>query len=93
MNDDTSKITGPIKEYILAEFLPGEDPAALTDSTPLVTSGVLDSIATLKMVAFLDSRFNITIAAHEADVEHMNTVASMVQLVRSKLAEKRVPQP
>jgi acyl carrier protein len=88
MSDDKSTIEGPIKEYILAEFLPGEDPAALTDSTPLVTSGVLDSIATLKMVAFLDERFHISIEAHEADVEHMNTVADMARLVRSKLAKK-----
>ena len=88
MSDDKSAIEGPIKEFILAEFLPGEDPAALTDSTPLVTSGVLDSIATLKMVAFLDERFHISIEAHEADVEHMNTVADMARLVRSKLAKK-----
>jgi acyl carrier protein len=88
MSDDKSAIEGPIKEFILAEFLPGEDPAALTDSTPLITSGVLDSIATLKMVAFLDERFHITIEAHVADVEHMNTVADMARLVRSKLAKK-----
>ena len=28
-----------IKAYILEEFLPGQDPAELTDSTPLITGG------------------------------------------------------
>jgi acyl carrier protein len=84
---DKNAIEVPIKEFILAEFLPGEDPAALTESTPLVTAGILDSIATLKVVAFLEERFKITVAAHEADVDHMNTVADMAGMVRSKLAK------
>ena len=37
-----------VKAYILKEFLPGENPAELVDSTPLITGGILDSIATLK---------------------------------------------
>jgi acyl carrier protein len=75
-----------IREYILAEFLPGEDPAALTDTTPLITTGILDSIATLKAVAFLEERFQISIAAHEANVEHFNTVTDIARLVRAKQA-------
>jgi acyl carrier protein len=85
---DQTAIEGPIKEYILAEFLPGEDPAALTDTTPLLTTGILDSIATLKVVAFLEQRFSIPIAAHEANVDHLNTVADMVRLVRQKQKAK-----
>jgi acyl carrier protein len=88
MTDDKTAIEGPIEEFILAEFLPGEDPAALTDATPLVTSGVIDSIATLKLVAFLEERFHVTIQAHETDVDHLNTVADMARLIRSKLAQK-----
>jgi len=37
-----------VRKFILAEFLPGEDPSRLTPTTPLMSSGVLDSIATLK---------------------------------------------
>jgi acyl carrier protein len=86
MANDKPAVEEAIKEYILAEFLPGEDPAALTDATPLVTAGILDSIATLKVVAFLEERFKVTIAANETDVDHMNTVADMARMVRSKQA-------
>lgn len=88
MNEDRQDIEGAIKEFILAEFLPGEDPAALTDATALVTAGILDSIATLKVVTFLEERFGVNIEAHETDVEHMNTVADMARLVRSKRVTK-----
>ena len=70
--------------YILKEFLPGEDPNELTDATPLVTGGILDSLATLKLVAFLEERFGITLEAHEADVEHLNTICDITELVLSK---------
>lgn len=75
-----------VSNFILNEFLPGEDPSALTDTTALVSTGVLDSIALLKVVTFLESQFGITLEAHEAGVDHLNTIADIVRLVLSKLA-------
>ena len=63
-----------IKVYILEEFLPGENPTALTDSTPLITGGILDSLATIKLVAFLEERFHVQIQAHETMVDYLDTI-------------------
>lgn len=82
MTDDDIKAT--VKSYVLNEFLPGEDPSALTDAVPLITTGILDSIAVLKLVAFLEEQFNVTIEAHEAGVDNLNTVADITRLVKSK---------
>lgn len=79
-----SDIEQKVKSYILNEFLPGEDPAQLTNTTPLITAGVLDSIATLKLVGFLEQEFSIPVEAHEADAEHLDTIERIVQLVASK---------
>ena len=79
-----SEIQSTIKTYILNEFLPGEDPAALTDTTPLATTGILDSIAMLKVVTFLESQFGITLEAHETGVENLNTVSDITRLVMAK---------
>lgn len=78
------EIIAVLREYVLRELLPGEDPGELTGSTPLVTGGILDSLATLKLVAFLEDRFGITIEAHETGVDYMNTVADLAQLVAKK---------
>jgi len=78
-------ITDAIRDFILSEFLPGEDPANLTATTPLITGAILDSLATIKLVAFLEERFKITIQAHEADADHMDTLAEITKLVTSKL--------
>ena len=77
-------IEAAVKQYILGEFLPGEDPGELQESTPLLTTGILDSIATLKLVGFLEQEFSITIEAHEADAEHLDTIERIAALVRSK---------
>ena len=84
MDQETIKAT--VKNFILNEFLPGEDPAALTDTTALVTAGILDSIAVLKVVTFLENQFGITIEPHEAVVENLNTLSDIGRFVLSKKA-------
>ena len=74
-----------IREYILKEFLPGENPEELTNSTPLITGGILDSLATIKLVLFLEGRFHIKIQAHETMVDYLNTLDDIAQLVHSKM--------
>jgi acyl carrier protein len=83
---ETAEILKTVKEYILREFLPGESPEALTELTPLVTGGILDSLATLKLVDFLEKQFAITLEAHEVDAEHLDTLILIAKLVQSKQA-------
>ena len=78
-------IKNTVRNFILEEFLPGENPEELADSTPLLTGGILDSIATLKLVSFLEEQFKIELAPHETDADHLNTVTTITALVQSKL--------
>lgn len=74
-----------VKKYILDTFLPGENPDELTQATPLISGGILDSIATLKLVMFLEETYGIALEAHEADREHLDNLADIAALVRSKM--------
>lgn len=78
------EIKTAVHDYILREFLPGEDPDDLTDQTPLITGGVLDSISTLKLVVFLEERFEVTVEAYEAGVDHLDTISEIARLVARK---------
>lgn len=82
--EPVEQMTEALKAYILKEFLPGENPDELTDATPLITGGILDSLATLKLVAFIEEHYTIQLAAHEVDVEHLDRIADIVALIRSK---------
>ena len=83
--DQLAEIRDTVRAFILDQFLPGEDPDALRDDTPLVTGGILDSIATLKLVAYVEEKYDIELEAHEADAEHLNTISDISSLVQSKL--------
>ena len=73
-----------VKSFILEEFLPGEDPGNLTPKTPLMSAGILDSLATLKLITFIEQEFNVQIEAFEADEEHFDTLETICKLVDSK---------
>lgn len=75
-----------VKEHILAEYLRGEDPAELTSTTPLITAGILDSMAVLKLVLFIESQFSISVEPHETTEENLDTIESIARFVRSKNA-------
>ena len=77
-------IRATVREFILEEFLPGAEAHELTDQTPLVTGGILDSLATVRVVAFLEDRYGIEIAPHEASVDYLDTVDAIARLVNTK---------
>ena len=73
-----------IRDFLLNEFLSGEDPCLLTPDTPLITGGVLDSISTLKLVTFLEDRFGIRVEAFEASVDHLDTIHRIARFIAAK---------
>jgi len=79
-----SDVEYSVKQFILKEFLPGEDPSELTSSTPLITGGILDSLATMKLVMFLEDSYGVKFEAHEVDPDHLDTVADIARLVAAK---------
>lgn len=82
---ETQAIIKGLKDYILKEFLPGEDPDELTEATPLISGGILDSLATLKIVAFVEDRYKIKLQAHEVDIEHLDSIERIGKLVEAKM--------
>jgi acyl carrier protein len=81
---DMDKVKEEIRQYILSQFLPGEKYANLEDSTPLRTSGILDSMATLRLVSFIEERYGIEVEAHEASVENFDSLDSIASFIEGK---------
>ncbi len=81
---EQNEIKRIVRDFVAAQFLPGEDPESLTDDVKLVTDGILDSLASLKLVSFLEERFGVSVAAHEVDVDHLDTLETIAAMVKSK---------
>lgn len=86
METTQAGLKATIKDYILREFLPGEAPETLDDSTELITGGILDSIATVKLIAFLEEEFGVEFEAHEMNADYLNTLDDITNAVESKRA-------
>lgn len=84
MSPSDGALAQTIGSYILEEFLPGEAPEHLTPSTPLISTGILDSIARLRLVGFLEETYGITIASSEVDFDHFETLEAIAALVARK---------
>lgn len=81
-----------VRDFIIREFLPGEDPNELTDTTPLISGGILDSIATLKLVMFIEERYRISLEPHEVDRENLDTLELIAKLLAGKGAAAADPR-
>ena len=75
-----------VRQFILQNFLPGEDPKNLKDDTELKESGILDSLSTLKLVTFLEEQFKIELEAADLDASNLSSVASIANLIAAKTA-------
>ena len=74
-----------VHSYLLQQLLPGVAAEELTAETPLIESGVLDSMTILALRAWLEEEFDIELASHELDFEAFGTLGSITGLVARKL--------
>lgn len=81
-----SDVHDQVKQFILENFLPGENPRNLTTETELKESGILDSMSTLKLVSFLEERFGVEFDAGDLDAGNLASVGAIERLVNAKLA-------
>jgi acyl carrier protein len=78
----TEEIKNTLKEYILKEFMSGEDPEELTDTTPL--ESIIDSISGSKLVAFIEKSYGVSFQAHETNAQYFNNIQGIANLIVSK---------
>ncbi len=74
-----------VRGYVLRELLSEGDHDALEDDTELISSGVMSSLALVRMVAFLEREFALKIQSHEMNAKHMDTLAKIVSLVEARV--------
>jgi len=72
-----------IRDFIWKK-VPAPKRKAFNDETPLLGSGIIDSLAMLDVLAFLEASFQISIADDELIPENFGTVKSLVSFVDNK---------
>ena len=77
-------VSSIIRQFILCTHLPGESPDTLSDDTPLQSSGILDSLAAVGLIAFLEKEFQIELDVYDTALDRFDTVRDIASTVVRK---------
>lgn len=81
-----------IRQFILTTYLPGESRDNLRDDTPLLTSGILDSLAALTVANFVERQFSIELDVLDTTAERFNRIQDIAATIERKRAPRAEPQ-
>lgn len=76
-----------INDYISQELVRDKELLPLTDETPLLESGILDSLSLLQLVVFLEERFGITVGDADLLPQNFETVKTICLYLRTRKPE------
>ena len=83
------EIETEIREFVASHYLPDASAEAITDTMPLITSGIIDSIGMLALVDFIESRYAIEFMPREIDVYALDTVERIESLIDAKQSARK----
>ena len=78
-------IKSEIKNYILSNFLPGDEEDSLQDDDLLFEGGIIDSAGAMTFICFLEERYSIRILDEELFPENFASVNHIIRFVLKKL--------
>ncbi|HLG59543.1 MAG TPA: hypothetical protein VI485_29665 [Vicinamibacterales bacterium] len=70
-----------VRAFILEHFLVGESPESLHDSTLLMTTGIISSLAMLELVAFVEAQHGVTLRQDDLTPDRLDSVDLIVELI------------
>ena len=70
-----------IRDYVIREYLEEGDDRQVTDTTPLITGGIVDSFSMVSLKRFLEKKYSIQIPDADASPEAFDTVRTISKLV------------
>ncbi len=74
-----------IKQYIIDEYVPDGSDASIAADMDLLENGILDSLAVLKLVAFIEDTFDVTLQLDEIDPDKFKSINAINDLISTKL--------
>jgi len=79
---DDQQLARTIMDYIAREYADSLQGAPLDADTPLISSGLIDSLSMVSLKMFLDQTYRLRIPDAEASAEAFDSVTAIVQLLR-----------
>ncbi|MGH9213787.1 MAG: phosphopantetheine-binding protein [Acidimicrobiales bacterium] len=75
-----------IKQFVVDEFLPDVSLDELDPGHDLLAGGVIDSLATLKVISWLEGEFGVSIFDQDFGLDDLASVAAIESFIRRTTA-------
>jgi len=76
--DEISKV---VRDYIVREYLEEGDDREITETTRLISGGIVDSFSMVSLKRFLEKKYHIQIPDADATPDAFDTVQRIVALI------------
>ena len=77
-------INKKIKQFIIAEFFADGSATELTDTVPLIDSGIIDSFGIMSLLGYLEENFSIQISSDDLVPDNFSSIAMISEFVSKK---------
>ncbi len=75
-----------VKNYIVENFLFGDESPLQDDKMSLLDEGIIDSVGVMELVAFLEQDFGLKVADEDLIPENLDSVENLVGFIARKKA-------
>lgn len=86
MSEPNLSLIEELRQFLRTIQIPGKPVESLGLDEPLVASGLLDSMAVMQIVVYLEERYSIDFAARGFDAEQLATMGGIAALIEQARA-------
>jgi acyl carrier protein len=76
-----------IERFIVEELLRDGGRKSISMDEPLISTGLIDSLAMLRLISFLEEEFSLTIGDGEVTPDNFETLQQLLQFIERKQAK------
>jgi len=81
-NDMNNK--SQLRQFILENYLFTDDESQLDDSQSFLSTGILDSMGILELVAFLNDDLQVKVETHEMIPDNLDSIDNLMRFIDNK---------
>ena len=73
-----------LKTFIKSELVADQGLPSIDENESLLENGIIDSLAIMKLLAFIEKEFMVKVSDEDLMPENFNTIASIVRLIEKQ---------
>ncbi len=79
------QLRSDIKNFIVDNFLYGQDDGTLGDDVSFLSTGIIDSTGVLELVSFIEEEYGISVEDEELIPDNLDSIQKLSDFVQRKM--------